>query len=210
MPLPLGGLDRSWAFFWDTLCPASHKRLEWDLCPFKTVSVVSHCKKEVRVCSQLSLLGMLINLMSEKLQRWLGSSWNPVGVGSRLTVVVTLTGGPPIGKQRWVGSKVPTGCRRLHLLSPSTRIRLSQLVSGQQGVWVRNHRVQSHCCLIDCLEILHRVAIIGVWLLKWQQGSVLGRLTRSQDSIFKVSGRDEISFWSPHWQKQARFLTQCC
>jgi hypothetical protein len=54
---------------------------------------------------------------------------------------------------------------------------------GQQGVWVRNHRVQSHCCLVDCPEILHWAVIIGAWLLNWHQRSVPGRFAWSQDSI---------------------------
>jgi hypothetical protein len=48
--------------------------MEWELCPFKIVLVVSHCKKELRVCSQFFLLGMLVNVMSEQFQRWLRSS----------------------------------------------------------------------------------------------------------------------------------------
>jgi hypothetical protein len=53
-----------------------------------------------------------------------------VGDGSRLTDVVPLTGGSPNGKQRWVGSQVPAGCRRMYLLSPNMRSRLLLLVSG--------------------------------------------------------------------------------
>jgi hypothetical protein len=55
-----------------------------------------------------------------------------VGDRSRLIVVfvvVPLTGGLPIRKQRWVASQVPTGYRR-HLSNPNMRNRLLLLVSG--------------------------------------------------------------------------------
>jgi hypothetical protein len=41
-------------------------------------------------------------------------------------------GGPPIGKQKQVGSQMSTGCRRMHLLSPNMRRRLLLLVSGPE------------------------------------------------------------------------------
>jgi hypothetical protein len=84
----------------------------------------------VRECRKLSLLGMPADLMPGHLQRWLGRFWSLVGDKSRLTAVASLTGGPPIGKQRWVGSQVPTECREMHLLSPNMRSRLLLLVSG--------------------------------------------------------------------------------
>jgi hypothetical protein len=48
---------------------------------------------------------------------------------SRSIAVAPLTGGPHIGKQRWVGSQVPSGYRRMHLLSSIVRNRLLLLVS---------------------------------------------------------------------------------
>jgi hypothetical protein len=97
------------------------------------------------------------NLMPVQFQWQLGHFWNLVGDRSRFIAVVPLTGGPHIEKQRWY--------------------------QGQQSVWVWKHQVQSHCSLVDYLEILHWAVIIGAWIPYCEQGSAPGRLTRSQDFI---------------------------
>jgi hypothetical protein len=108
--------------------------MEQKFCPFNTVPVISCFQKEVIYLFQESASSFLCWLCSQI--RYQGSFKDSWGVlkSCRGWVHVNCccprTGGPLIGKQRWVGSQVPTGYRRMNLLSLNMRSRLLLLVSG--------------------------------------------------------------------------------
>jgi hypothetical protein len=105
-----------------------------------------------------------------------------VGDESRLTAVAPMTGGPPIGKQRWVGSQVTTMQKNAFFKFKHEKHVASAGISASK-VYGFGITRSSHCCLVDSSQILHWAVIIGAWLLNWKKGSVPSRLTRSQDSI---------------------------
>jgi hypothetical protein len=109
-----------------------------NFCPFKTFPVVSCFKKEV-ICKTSYILQewaasfLCWGCSHIRCQGSFKDSWGVLKLCGRWIQVnfcCPLTGGPTIGKQRRVGSQVPTGYRRMYVLSPNMRSRLLLLISG--------------------------------------------------------------------------------
>jgi hypothetical protein len=125
---------QNWAFFWDTLYPASHKRwqkisvplrhFQWLVASRRSFArPLTYCKSEQPASSvgdaHISDARAVLKTAEELCGRWI-----------QVNFCCPLTGGPTIGKQRRVGSQVPTGYRRTYVLSPNMRSRLLLLISG--------------------------------------------------------------------------------
>jgi hypothetical protein len=67
------------SLFLKIFCIQLFIRDEWDLCTFKTVLVVSHCKEEVRVCSKAFFAGCAHKSDARAVSKMAGEFLKPCG-----------------------------------------------------------------------------------------------------------------------------------